>query len=380
MTNGISHSVDSARIASAAQEIQPELVSLDLVSESGVLKKNLLAFIVGGTTQNLEIGFDMLTTREIMDNIEELINKRDLNIIITNSHRTPTDCTDYMFERSKKLKGVHFFNAKPLAGISGEEGKWNTYSGSYFDQFTEQHRIAKYIYPGILGYDIVGVVNTYDSYMACEVLSNQKRSFIWKHPSLNIPTEKNKYGNGRSDCIKLYDILIEGGYSFDFHRLLGDEDFESFVPLHNLVPVSEQIANVIKARIAYDDVAIELNFNLQIKFKPQFHIQFPPKVSFLVIVAVSNVVNIKEIESAISGLDGVVESNRISLSEIDDWYFDGYEVEVTNMSTKEDIEQIKLGIKDILERQFGIFKTRFESIPHVFPLPLKVESKNPDSF
>ncbi|MBQ7659323.1 MAG: mitochondrial fission ELM1 family protein [Alphaproteobacteria bacterium] len=172
-------------------------------------KKNVL-FSLGGITDNGAIGFDLKDAENLMKAAIKLRSK-DYNVIFTNSPRTPSDVTDYLFERCK-LYHMEFFNSKKIAQNDEEAQDFRNYSGKYKAEFEEQAKSIGNIYPAVL--DVCEfVVNTHDSF-----------SYTSDAAALGIPSvvytgnyiDKER----RPDCYKLFDLCHEKGYAISLDEAI----------------------------------------------------------------------------------------------------------------------------------------------------------------
>jgi len=197
-------------------------------------KKNVL-FSLGGITDNGAIGFDLKDAENLMKAAIKLKSK-GYNVIFTNSPRTPSDVTDYLFERCKEIEAanqnreklqkvapaycrkyemsghIEFFNAKKIAQNGEEAQDFRNYSGKYKAEFEEQAKTFGNIYPAIL--DVCEfVVNTHDSF-----------SYTSDAAALGIPSvvytgnyiDKER----RPDCYKLFDLCHEKGYAISLDEAM----------------------------------------------------------------------------------------------------------------------------------------------------------------
>jgi len=198
-----------------------------LYTKAGILqaqrkKKNVL-FSIGGITDNGTIGFDLNDAQRLFIRARAL-TEMNYNVIITNSPRTPSDVTDYLFEKCveftlkrenlkekaplfyKRYKNcsVEFFNSKKIAQNEEDAKNFRNYSGKYKEEFQKQAETVGNIYPAVL--DVCEfVVNTHDSF-----------SYTSDAAALGIPSvvytgnfiDKER----RPDCYKLFDLCYEDGY------------------------------------------------------------------------------------------------------------------------------------------------------------------------
>lgn len=165
-------------------------------------KKNVL-FSLGGITDNGAIGFDNNDIDRLMNSALRL-KAKGYNVIFTNSPRTPSDVTDYLYEKCQENQ-MDFFNAKKIASNDEEAKNFRNYNGKYKKEFERQASSLGNIYPAIL--DVCDfVVNTHDSF-----------SYTSDAAALGIPSvvyTKNFIDKSRRpDCYKLFDLCHEGGYA-----------------------------------------------------------------------------------------------------------------------------------------------------------------------
>ena len=172
-------------------------------------KKNVL-FSLGGITADGAIGFDKEDGVRLIESARDL-QKQGYNVIFTNSPRTPSDVTDYLFERCK-LYHMEFFNSKKIAQNGEQAQDFRNYSGKYKAEFEEQAKSIGNIYPAVL--DVCAfVVNTHDSF-----------SYTSDAAALGIPSvvytgnyiDKER----RPDCYKLFDLCHEKGYAISLDEAI----------------------------------------------------------------------------------------------------------------------------------------------------------------
>ena len=172
-------------------------------------KKNVL-FSLGGITDNGAIGFELSDAEKLMKTAIKL-KAKGYHVIFTNSPRTPSDVTDYLYEQCQTWH-MEFFNAKKIASNKLEAKNFRNYSGKYVAEFAEQKKAMGNIYPGIL--DVCEfVVNTHDSF-----------SYTSDAAALGIPSvvytgnyiDKER----RPDCYKLFDLCHEGGYAISLDEAM----------------------------------------------------------------------------------------------------------------------------------------------------------------
>lgn len=176
-------------------------------SEKGI--KTAL-FSLGGMTDNGAIGFDLKDADSLFKSALKLKSK-GYKVIFTNSPRTPSDVTDYLYEKCQAFH-MEFFNSKKVAQNEEEAGNFRNYSGKYKAEFTKQAKEVGNIYPAVL--DVCDfVVNTHDSF-----------SYTSDAAALGIPSvvytgnfiDKEK----RPDCYKLFDLCNKDGYAIALDEAL----------------------------------------------------------------------------------------------------------------------------------------------------------------
>ena len=173
-------------------------------SQSAILNRNkkTILFSLGGITDNGAIDFDLKDAENLM-NIAIKFKAKNYNIIFTNSPRTPSDVTDYLYEKCQ-LFHMEFYNSKKIAENEEEVRNFRNYSGKYKSEFEEQAKTIGNIYPGVLAL-CEFVVNTHDSF-----------SYTSDAAALGLPSvvyngnfiDKEK----RPDCYKLFDLCHKKGY------------------------------------------------------------------------------------------------------------------------------------------------------------------------
>ena len=173
-----------------------------LTEKGGERGKKTVLFSVGGMTDNGAINFDIKDAATLIKASRNL-QKRGYNVIFTNSRRTPSDVTDYLFEKCK-LYRMEFFNSKKIAQNNEETKNFCNYSGKYKKEFEKQAKNIGNIYPAVLNV-CEFVVNTHDSF-----------SYTSDAAALGIPSVVYT-GNfidekRRPDCYKLFDLCHEKGY------------------------------------------------------------------------------------------------------------------------------------------------------------------------
>ncbi|MBR2299211.1 MAG: hypothetical protein IJ870_01395 [Alphaproteobacteria bacterium] len=206
------------------------LYGKDAAIEKNREKKNVL-FSLGGITDNGAIGFSLKDAEKLFISAIAL-TEMGYNVIFTNSPRTPSDVTDYLFEKCRdfnnkgknledkapalyqRYKNCHmeFFNSKKIAQNDEEAKNFRNYSGKYKAEFEKQAKSIGNIYPAVLNI-CEFVVNTHDSF-----------SYTSDAAALGIPSvvytgnyiDKER----RPDCYKLFDLCHQKGYVISLDEAL----------------------------------------------------------------------------------------------------------------------------------------------------------------
>ncbi len=118
-------------------------------------------FSLGGRVEGPEIKFTLKDARSLWEHAEKFRSK-GFNAAFGNSARTPSDVTDYLFEKCREA-GIPFYNSKKIAAPGHEEADFRLYSGKYRAEFREQEKKLGNIYPAILAVSNIVVV-TMDSF------------------------------------------------------------------------------------------------------------------------------------------------------------------------------------------------------------------------
>lgn len=231
------------------------LYGKDVAIERNRGKKNVL-FSLGGITDNGAIGFDLKDAQRLF--IKALaLTEMGYNVIFTNSPRTPSDVTDYLFEKCrdfneknenlkdkapsiyKKFKrcGMEFFNSKKIATTEEDGKNFRNYSGKHKKEFEKQAREVGNIYPGVL--DVCEfVINTHDSF-----------SYTSDTAALGIPSivytgnfiDKNR----RPDCYKLFDLCHKGGYAISLDEAIAKIEHGEPLKTKKMDDVSTQLVKAM---------------------------------------------------------------------------------------------------------------------------------------
>lgn len=210
------------------------LYGKDATVEAQRGKKNVL-FSLGGMTDNGAIGFDIKDAENLMKAAIKLKSK-GYNVIFTNSPRTPSDVTDYLFEKCQAFH-MEFFNSKKIALTEDEAKNFRNYNGKHKAEFEEQQKTIGNIYPAIL--DVCEfVVNTHDSF-----------SYTSDAAALGIPSvvytgnyiDRQK----RPDCYKLFDLCQKGGYAVSLEEAMAKIEKGETLKTKKMDAVSEQLVKAM---------------------------------------------------------------------------------------------------------------------------------------
>ena len=163
--------------------------------------KKTILFCLGGTSDNKAISFSIQDAIYLLNSALEY-RKYGYEVIFSNSPRTPSDVTDYLYEACLNQK-IDFFNAKKIAKNKYHENNFRFYNGKYKEEFEKQTQNIGNIYPAILSV-CQKVVYTWDSF-----------SYTSDASVIGITTlvyTGNKISILRSDCHKLYKICRDKSY------------------------------------------------------------------------------------------------------------------------------------------------------------------------
>ncbi len=216
------------------------LFGKDAAIEAQRGKKTAL-FSLGGMTDNGAIGFDKEDGVRLIESARAL-QKRGYNVIFTNSPRTPSDVTDYLFERCK-LYHMEFFNSKKIAQNDEDAKNFRNYSGKYKAEFELQAKSVGNIYPAVL--DVCEfVVNTHDSF-----------SYTSDAAVLGIPSvvytgnfiDKAK----RPDCYKLFDLCHEKGYAISLDEAMQKIEHGESLKTKKMDDVSTQLVKAMAKSLGH---------------------------------------------------------------------------------------------------------------------------------
>ena len=136
--------------------------------ENYVRTPKKIVMSLGGRVDGAEIVFDVNYAKKLFNDAERLV-QNGFGVVFVNSHRTPNEVTDFIYEKSLRHPRIIFQNCKRIAADDEERQpqKWRVYSGKNEEIFRKFEQIGN-IYPAVLGYDNTLVVHTFDSYSCCE--------------------------------------------------------------------------------------------------------------------------------------------------------------------------------------------------------------------
>ncbi len=118
-------------------------------------------FSLGGRVEGPEIKFTLKDAENLWKRAKEF-QEKGFNVAFGNSPRTPTDVTDFLFEKCRE-NNMAFYNAKKIAQNDNEAADFRMYSGKYKKEFAEQSQKIGNIYPAILAQSSI-VIGTMDSF------------------------------------------------------------------------------------------------------------------------------------------------------------------------------------------------------------------------
>lgn len=210
------------------------LYGQDAVLQEKNGKKNAL-FSLGGITDNGDIGFDLHDARKLMKSALRLKSK-GYNVIFTNSPRTPSDVTDYLYEKCQVFH-MDFFNSKNIANNEEEAKNFRNYNGKYKTEFKIQAENIGNIYPAILGV-CEFVVNTHDSF------SYTSDAAVLGLPSV-VYTGNFIDSQKRYDCYKLFDLCHKEGYVISLEEAIEKIDRGEVLKTKKMDDVSTQLVRAM---------------------------------------------------------------------------------------------------------------------------------------
>jgi len=232
------------------------LYGKDVAIEKNRGKKNVL-FSLGGITDNGAIGFDIHDAQKLYI-CAVALTQMGYNVIFTNSPRTPSDVTDYLFEKCREFNEknedlkekapafyrkfkqcrMEFFNSKKIAQNDEDAKNFRNYNGKYKKEFEKQASEIGNIYPGVL--DVCEfVINTHDSF-----------SYTSDAAALGIPSVVYT-GNFidkdiRPDCYKLFDLCHKGGYVISLDEAIHKIEHGEELKTKKMDDVSTQLVKAMK--------------------------------------------------------------------------------------------------------------------------------------
>ena len=235
-TLGVPSNINWSFIKNRLNQLQTTFKSLKK-NQSAIVNRNkkTVLFSLGGITDNGAIGFNLEDAEKLMD-IAKKLKAKNYNVIFTNSPRTPSDVTDYLYEKCQ-LFHMEFYNSKKIAENEEEAKNFRNYNGKYKTEFEEQAKTIGNIYPGVL--DLCEfVVNTHDSF-----------SYTSDAAALGIPSvvyngnfiDKEK----RPDCYKLFDLCHKKGYIISLDEAIEKIEKGQKIETKKMDSVSAQLVKAI---------------------------------------------------------------------------------------------------------------------------------------
>lgn len=227
--------------------ITPEILAAEAEKHSNEIQKfqdgrPVALFSIGGRDELNNIKFSLSDAERLLRRAEE-IQKQGWHVIVTNSPRTPTDVTDYLYENSKNTD-IHFYNAKSVieqGKVFSEEEKENNfriYDGKYQDIFRKQAAETGNIYKAVLSLcQNKGLyVGTMDSFSyTSDAIALGIKTAVYSGMEIN---------DERPDCRNLYNDCLQKGCIIDLEKtslsMLLDNK-----PLVKLPSVTDQIVNFV---------------------------------------------------------------------------------------------------------------------------------------
>ena len=198
-------------------------------------KKNML-FSLGGMTDNGAIGFGLEDAEKLFQSAIKL-KAKGYNVIFTNSPRTPSDVTDFLYEKCKVFN-MPFFNSKKIAQNEEEAKNFRNYDGKHKKEFSEQAEKIGNVYPAIL--DVCEfVVNTHDSF------SYTSDAAVLGIPSV-VYTGNFIDKERRPDCYKLFELCQSKGHVKDLKAALLDVDSKRKIQTVKMDDVSLQLVRAMQ--------------------------------------------------------------------------------------------------------------------------------------
>lgn len=195
--------------------------------------KPTVFFSLGGRVEGPEIQFTIKDAENIWKKAREF-QKNGFNVALGNSPRTPTDVTDYLFEKARE-NGMNFYNAKKIAET--ETSDFRQYAGKYKKEFAAQQEKTGNIYPAILSVSNI-VVGTKDSFSyTSDTAALGIRTAVYA--DMFIDPAK------RPDCDRLFNS-VKNKYVFDLN------DPRVFDPKETLPVLPQTNATIIGAVKKFD--------------------------------------------------------------------------------------------------------------------------------
>ena len=190
-------------------------------------------FSLGGRVEGPEIQFTMKDAENIWKKAQEF-QKNGFNVALGNSPRTPTDVTDFLFEKARE-NGMNFYNAKKIAET--ETTDFRQYTGKYKKEFAAQQEKIGNIYPAVLSVSNI-VVGTKDSFSyTSDTAALGIRTAVYADMFID-PVK-------RPDCDRLFNS-VKNKYVFDLN------DPRVFNPKETLPVLPQTNATIIAAVKKFD--------------------------------------------------------------------------------------------------------------------------------
>lgn len=195
--------------------------------------KPTVFFSLGGRVEGPEIQFTMKDAENIWKKAREF-QKNGFNVALGNSPRTPTDVTDFLFEKARE-NGMNFYNAKKIA--EAETTDFRQYTDKYKKEFAAQQEKIGNIYPAVLSVSNI-VVGTKDSFSyTSDTAALGIRTAVYA--DMFIDPDK------RPDCDRLFNS-VKNKYVFDLN------DPRVFNPKETLPVLPQTNATIIAAVKKFD--------------------------------------------------------------------------------------------------------------------------------
>ena len=236
----LAHQPVAEKVLSKYQSFKKVLTGNLLYGKDALLQaqkgKKTVLFSLGGITDNGAIGFDLKDAENLIKAALKL-KAKGYDVIFTNSPRTPSDVTDYLYEKCQAFH-MAFFNSKKIALTEEDAKNFRNYSGKYKKEFIKQAQEVGNIYPAVL--DVCDfAVNTHDSF-----------SYTSDAAALGIPsvvyTGNFIDQNRRPDCCKLFDLCHKGGYAISLDEAISKIEKEEAIKTKKMDDVSTQLIKAMK--------------------------------------------------------------------------------------------------------------------------------------